>query len=665
MNINNLKGYSKTLFIPILLLLCGLYLVPLSIFELNFSKIPGDFGDARFNNYILEHGYQYIIGNVHSYWNAPFMFPYKNSITFSDNLLGTMPIYSLYRFLDFSRETSFQLWLLTLFVLNYVCTYWVLKKWSNHIILSTVGAYIFAFSILLVGNIYNVQTMPRFIIPFLFYWAWLYLKEKQLINLYKLGLGLVFQFYCGIYLGFYTFYVLLFFVLAYLIIFRDKEFYRQFNDKTIVLKTLSAIVISSALLLPLMLPYYENSKIHGLKAFDEVTDTLPLLRSYFFTSKDPVFWQFLSEHGTKINLYWCHFLFLGALPWIAILLSPIVIFSKKVVKHQKQIILALLLGLALSMFFTLNFISWTPYELIYNIPGFSSMRSVNRIINTEVVFFILILVFVFKELIRVNTGFRRIILILPVLVVLDNLIYPQNIMRFDKQASVNEIENVKANIIIQNKNNLPAIAYMPFKNTEAQNTYLHISAMLATQELGLSCVNAYTGSYPKGYYNFWSKMDVPSYDHWVNLNKSDHQKIQIINEIGINEDYRTKVSLRSVESGKYICIDESIDNEIVVDRASANNWETFHLVSFNDSLVLLFSTHKIYFSLRDDDSKIISVDNLKNDRHHLFKMIHVGKDTVVFMAQNQKYVSLNLKLQQLFAIGEKITSNEKFILEKK
>jgi len=70
----------KNIFIPLILLICGLYLVPISIFELDFSKISGDFGGARCNNYILEHGYQYLVGNVNLYWDAPFMYPYKNSI---------------------------------------------------------------------------------------------------------------------------------------------------------------------------------------------------------------------------------------------------------------------------------------------------------------------------------------------------------------------------------------------------------------------------------------------------------------------------------------------------------------------------------------------------------------------------------------------------------
>src|SRR5438094_805956 len=142
------KNQNKAiLLLPLLLLLAGLYLVPIQIFETDFSKVPGDFGDARFNNYILEHGHKYFTGKVSDYWDAPFMYPYKNVIALSDNLLGTVPVYSLFRILSFDRETAFQLWLLAMFVLNFICCWWVLNRWSGDNLLASTGAYIFAFSI--------------------------------------------------------------------------------------------------------------------------------------------------------------------------------------------------------------------------------------------------------------------------------------------------------------------------------------------------------------------------------------------------------------------------------------------------------------------------------------------------------------------------------------
>ena len=52
-------------------LVYGLHSVPIALFETNLSMIPGDFGDARFNNYILEHGYKYLTGHVSSFLGCP------------------------------------------------------------------------------------------------------------------------------------------------------------------------------------------------------------------------------------------------------------------------------------------------------------------------------------------------------------------------------------------------------------------------------------------------------------------------------------------------------------------------------------------------------------------------------------------------------------------
>jgi hypothetical protein len=59
----------------LLLLVCfgiGFYNFPLSLVKTNFSYMPGDLGDARFINFVLEHGYQYLIGNQPSFYDATF-----------------------------------------------------------------------------------------------------------------------------------------------------------------------------------------------------------------------------------------------------------------------------------------------------------------------------------------------------------------------------------------------------------------------------------------------------------------------------------------------------------------------------------------------------------------------------------------------------------------
>ena len=43
-------------------LLVGLALVPLQVMGPSLRRVPGDLVDARFNNYVLEHGYRWLTG---------------------------------------------------------------------------------------------------------------------------------------------------------------------------------------------------------------------------------------------------------------------------------------------------------------------------------------------------------------------------------------------------------------------------------------------------------------------------------------------------------------------------------------------------------------------------------------------------------------------------
>ena len=659
-----LKKYNKiiTLLLPLTLLVAGLYFVPIKIFKNDFSKVPGDFGDARFNNYVLEHGHKYLIGDIDNYWDAPFMYPYTNVISFSDNLLGTMPIYSAFRVLGLDRETSFQFWLLTLFALNFICCYWVLMRWSNNTPLSVTGAYIYAFSIFILGHIYNVQVFPRFMVPLVFYWTWKYLSQKQIKYFLFTLFGLVYQFYSGIYLGFLLAYTLLFLIIAYLIIYRDKALFSQFTNIRKITYHLLIVVISVILITPLMLPYIEISHTQGFRHFEDALSSIPTLRSYFFTSKAPVLWSFLSEHGIPVlPEWWCHHLFMGALPWMGIIVIPIILLSKKINSEKKKFIAFLSIGLFLSFIFCLNINGFTLYRIIFKLPGFSSMRAINRVINTEVMYFILIFVFVFNELRKSGKIMKWIVMSFPLLIIVDNLINTQEVKRYDKQKSQQQIEAVKENIKNQYNNDYKAIAYMPKNGLNGQGIKIHLNVMLAAQELNIPCVNAYTGSYPSEYLGFSSRADDVTLDKWIKFNNIDKRLIQTINDFGKREINRKLIHLKATND-KYVCADKTLNNFVVANRDNAWLWETFTLIQFenNECAILAYDNH--FLCAEIDKQNEITATRANVSTWETFTIIELGDNYVAFKAVNGKYLSLDEKSLQLFAIRDTIGRMEKFKL---
>lgn len=529
MNRINLK-----IIVPFLLLLIGTYLMPIRILGFDLSMIPGDMGDARFNNFILEHGFQFLIGKVTNYWDASFMYPTKNVIAFSDNLLGTMPFYAVFRMFGIDRETAFQLWFLMLTIFNYLFCYLALKKWSNAIVLSAVGAYIFAFGLFNLGQIYHAQIFPRFLIPFLFYWCWRYLKDKEIKHLVFLLLGTVYQFYCGIYLGFFVLYSLFFMLISYVIAYRDFDLFYQFKELKKTALILGLITISGLILLPLLLPYIEVSQTLGMRKFNEVINSIPKPISYIFSTPASTFWGklFYNHSAYGFEEWWLHFLFPGILPWLAIVAFPFVFLTKKLTSTKRKHLIFIGLSFFLSLIFCLNINGITLYKIIFEFPGFSSMRALNRIINTQIVFFILMLVSVFAVLQENFKWAKVVVYFLPLLVIADNTFNLNwEVRRFSKNEAITNVVLIKETILREHDKRFDAIAFSFNEEDKKSHTKIienHISVMLACQELGLTCVNGYSGSYPTKYMPFFDSTNKETLKQWCEEKNIDVSDIQLI-----------------------------------------------------------------------------------------------------------------------------------------
>ena len=78
--------------IPLLIFSFGIINCGRDLFGVDLERYPGDLADTRFNNIILEHDYQWLIGSQESLWDPPFFYPAKNMLAGGDNHLGTFLI---------------------------------------------------------------------------------------------------------------------------------------------------------------------------------------------------------------------------------------------------------------------------------------------------------------------------------------------------------------------------------------------------------------------------------------------------------------------------------------------------------------------------------------------------------------------------------------------
>lgn len=602
---------------------------PLEIIGWGLEFIPGDLADARFNNYILEHNYQYVIGKARLYWDGAFMFPNKNVIALSDNLMGTAPAYVGFRFLGFDRESAYQLWIIALFALNYLSCFYCLKRWMGNTIAAISGAYIFGFSIFILGNIYNIQTLPRFISPWVFYWVWMWLKEFKLKHFIYTILGIVYQFYCGIYLGFFLSFIILVFGII-LLGARYREVIstlKQINLK-IVGKYLLAFCLCLLPLVLLMLPYLNATKEHEYTDFIGLSRTIPRWSSYFFTADASVSWPFLTQHAKYLELWWCHHMYPGAIPYLGLLISIAVLVGKKFA--DKKAIWVSLLALIVCVAFTTMFGDFTLYEYIYEVPGFSSIRSVNRIMNTEIILLIILLALGIKALSKTKAA--SFLFLFPILLVIDNQIDAEKIGKFEKSISQERISQAKEWISNTENPNAKPIAMLGLENLNS--TFQHLDAMFACQELGLKCVNAYTGYFPFEYDDFLRNMDRDGLNKWLNYVQLSEQDVVSVKPTIKGE----LIALKSQKTGLFLCIEQHPDGKIIANRSKVGDWETFYLDS-SDLGYSIKTTQLAYLSI--NESNLVGLTSSAKASCAYFELQRVDSGHVTLKSCTGKYLAVD------------------------
>jgi hypothetical protein len=129
---------------------------------------PGDLGDGRFNQLLLEHGYQAIRGL--NTWNSPAQFyPVQDTLAYSDTHAGTLPIYAALRCFSISSLEAWQLWFVVVTALNAVAAFRLFRAlgvgvWlRGPVVFASVGSTTMVW---LAGT--HMQMLPIF--PALFAW---------------------------------------------------------------------------------------------------------------------------------------------------------------------------------------------------------------------------------------------------------------------------------------------------------------------------------------------------------------------------------------------------------------------------------------------------------------------------------------------------------------
>ena len=519
-------------YLPFLIgLFTGLYFVTLKVTGIGFTHFAGDLADGRLNLYFLEHAHQFFTGGLDSFWDAPFFFPEKNTIAYSDNLLGSAPIYSFFRLIGLTTLSAYQCWYVSLAVLNFSFAYLFLNDVFKNRYSAVLGAMIFAFSLALFSQLSHAQTFPRFAIPIAFLYIFKFNKNLEPKYFFIAVLMIVYQIYCGIYLGFMLIVpsaILLLLILKY-----------QFQGhKTLMLskvwlkKMILGLIINVFILLPLMLPYLERSHSASLDHYFKLLPNIPTLASHIFSFNGTLLWGFLSKIGGDMPNWWNHRIFAGGIATMCFVLFVFNVTKNRIYKKESVVPISnkMLLNFATTALITfliyIRFDEVSAYIIVYFLPGFSAIRSLARIINIELIFFAFATSFSFSLLLNLFKKYQPIVfLALVSLVLADNSIEEGLGSRTKKVLAEKRLTPLLS--IMEKFRPNSVISYEPIIKTDPVAYYL-LDGMLAAQACNLNAVNGYSATSPAVYFKYWQNLDRESRNAWFEYKKYDIDTIYAI-----------------------------------------------------------------------------------------------------------------------------------------
>jgi hypothetical protein len=350
---------------------------------LDFSQIIGEW-DNLFSMYILEHGYRWLAGMDHSFWDAPFYYPAKNMIAYSDDYLGNLPLYAPIRLFAGNRELAFQLWIVASMLLNFAIAYWSLRKLDCNLVGSTAGAYLFAFGLPMVAQFQHAQFAPRYMVPLAFLFASRLLATGSRKDFAGTLGAVVWQLYISIYTGlFLCLCLVVYFLMGFWLLRRERPWQKIVGDKRETVLRIALLAFSMIALLPTVVPHYLATSGTGIRSWADISCFLPRLRSWIFPSFRSAAWGWLAESRTlAFSSLPCWFeqqLFVGAFSTLIFLAFPFYRRRLGDLNLRNFSTLSWLL-IAFMWVLTLYLSDYSPYKLIYHLPGFGALRAVGRVV---------------------------------------------------------------------------------------------------------------------------------------------------------------------------------------------------------------------------------------------------------------------------------------------
>lgn len=486
---------------PILFFVVAFFAVPMTQLQ-GLSLMPGDIGDSRLNNYFLENIYQFVAGKSDSLWHLPFFYPFPYVLGFSDNLFGSSPAYILARLFTGQADTAFQIWFLFGYLANFCAAYYALRRLRGSALASTIGALIFAFALPTTAHAGHVQLHYRFGIPLaiVFYSEFLNLKYWRYFIIS--GSWLVWQFYAGVYMGFFTLLLIATMTLSYGVmvwierktslknIFSPFWSSWQAQSNKQKLNYLGAGAFLLLLMCLLFYPYLQVSHLYGAKrSWSEIATMLPRSQSYLLSDASFLWSNPDSRIFANIPMRHEHQMFMGMVPLSLALVGFWVGISAK--QGNSFYLMGGMLGFAIVL--TISVGGFSFWYLLCKLPLASVIRAMTRL-DQAILFPIAYFAGVAVDYLKANfsLGVKTVlVLILPLLIFEFSMTSMYTSSKATWRQRIKDVEKNTPSNVSRDGVFFYAQRSGPFYADE-------LDAMWVSLAHGVKTMNGYSGIFPPG-----------------------------------------------------------------------------------------------------------------------------------------------------------------------
>lgn len=486
---------------PLLLWATGLLLVFHSMLLSRMRMVPGGLIDTRFLNYCLEHTYRWLL-RIHPHeglWTYPIFYPHTNSAAYSDILLGVAPFYWIWRALGCQPDTAYQLWMMTIWTINFVAGYLFLRRCFDIAgAPSALGAFLFAFGNPRTANVVHEQLVSHF------YALLAFAAVCQVFRLIAANqetrphagrwiclffFALVAQAYAAYYPAFFLM-LILFVAGAWSLAFAHyrRLLWAAVRRHYALIGT--AFVASALMLWPMASHYMQAYREVGPRSFAKISTMVPPLHAWILVGRANWIYGKLSD-ATSVQLYSTSSQSSNGVGFLTIALSLAGLIAER---KRRSVRLLLVVSISLVLVTSKYAGGATPWTYVYGLmPGADALRAVGRIGMFSLVPFSIGIAFLAQRLLD-----RRRYWLLGLATLICVVEQASVIRSYDKLEMRERISRISAL--------LPASCnafYLTGAGSEIGRSG-HVEAMWVELVTGKPTVNGHSGNYPPG----WDLKDI-------------------------------------------------------------------------------------------------------------------------------------------------------------